>query len=603
MDLRALKLFTVGLLAAASAAASGTSFAQSPEPEAAAASGSAEAMLAVPAGQPVSLLLLTPLHTRHTRKNDTAQFTVHQDVVAGGRVVIPAGADVFARVTGSHRSGSLRLRPGLGLRFEVIRFPDGRRSTFPASLVSAGPYRVAAGLGPESRLEGKKGQNQDRLLSDTLLGTTGGAFALRNGWGALIGAAAGALFGFAHAHMPEWEDIDLPRGTLVEVRITADLKIPPALTRKPGLASRRLTLADVLPDLVSSRRERDEEGSLSREQPGASAGPGHTEPPDSETETDTEPLPPPIKLEVLPRPAAWKAPAEEKSSSAFTLRVDVDLTVVEVTARDASMRFLTGLRDSDFRIVEDGIAQALDHFSTDKLPLAVALVVDRSDSLQKYLTPLREAALLTLAEFKQGDQTALISFSDAVELQEGLTENHRRLARRIGTLQVEGGTNIADALYLAAEYLHRVAPERRRALILISDNHNTQEGNYAKVEVIRRLLELETVVYSVRIVSPPVTPKNDSPNLAHEFVPDIVQETGGEVVDVTQEISLTQVLATIVDSLRLRYALGYHSTNKNLDGRFRHVEVYLRPEFGERGRTYQLWHRSGYYGLRRRSDH
>ena len=57
----------------------------------------------------------------------------------------------------------------------------------------------------------------------------------------------------------------------------------------------------------------------------------------------------------------------------------------------------------------EGAQQQVAHFSRDQLPLAVALVVDLSGSIQPFLRPLRYATLTALKTLKPEDQVALIT--------------------------------------------------------------------------------------------------------------------------------------------------------------------------------------------------
>ena len=76
----------------------------------------------------------------------------------------------------------------------------------------------------------------------------------------------------------------------------------------------------------------------------------------------------------------------------------------------------------------------------------------------------------TLALLKPVDQVAIFSFGEKPEMVEGLTSDHEALSVDLWALSPYGGTDIDGALYDAALYLGRTAPESRRAVILVSDN-------------------------------------------------------------------------------------------------------------------------------------
>src|SRR5215470_5865783 len=83
-----------------------------------------------------------------------------------------------------------------------------------------------------------------------------------------------------------------------------------------------------------------------------------------------------------PSPGSQLPPPEK---GGFTLKVDVNLVLVEATVRDNKGRIINDLKPEDFRVLEDGVEQQITYFSRDELPLAVALVVDGSGSISPVL--------------------------------------------------------------------------------------------------------------------------------------------------------------------------------------------------------------------------
>lgn len=210
---------------------------------------------------------------------------------------------------------------------------------------------------------------------------------------------------------------------------------------------------------------------------------------------------------------------------------------------------------------------------------------------------LRQAAYQTLSQLKRGDQVALFAFDSDVDRLEELTTDRRRIAERIARIQAGGGTNITDALAAAAQYLALAAPDRRRAVILISDNEATVRGHTSQSRLIRLALEYEVVIYSIKTAGSPTPIGMRVPNWLGGLssVRGITKETGGEIVEVGRSGSLEAAMAAVVGRLKTRYTLGYQSTNKTPDGGFRRIEVRLSDRFGRPERDYSVVARSGYY--------
>lgn len=297
--------------------------------------------------------------------------------------------------------------------------------------------------------------------------------------------------------------------------------------------------------------------------------------------------------------ATLLAPFSLTRAQGPAIRTDVNLVLVESTVKGRSGQLLPDLKKEDFQLYEEGMQQEIAHFSRDELPLAVALVVDLSGSIRPFLRPLRYASFTALRTLKPEDQVALFTFTSEVELLEDLTTDKRRIADHFESLEAGGGTNINDALFLAAEYLRKEAPKARRVIIVISDNVPTDAGLAEPRDVLTETLEADAVVYGIKTPgrNPGAVARLGGKMIGHDFVDvkKVSAETGGEIFDVEKEGSLFLAFQTVVQRLKTRYTLGYYPQQAFPDGRFRRLEVRLNPRWGARGTDYSILTKSGYY--------
>jgi Ca-activated chloride channel family protein len=294
-------------------------------------------------------------------------------------------------------------------------------------------------------------------------------------------------------------------------------------------------------------------------------------------------------LSALPGKTVPKPPGEP------TFKVDVNLVLVEVGVHDEHGRAVGDLTQKDFRIFEDGKEQVISSFSHEELPLAVALVIDNSSSIVAALHELRAGALDTLSLLRPDDQVAIFSFGAQPELVEGLTSNHEALSVDLWALEPYGGTAIDDALYDAALYLGRTAPDRRRAVILVSDNEASDDQTRDVVQVVHAAQESGTPIYSVKVGFLRHSRAfflTHSENRLHD-VGKICKETGGEMIDTQTGISVSSAMEKILTWLKQGYTLGYSPTNKRQDGSYRTIEVRLNDPDG-RPHKNTLYARPGY---------
>src|SRR3974377_1383586 len=104
-------------------------------------------------------------------------------------------------------------------------------------------------------------------------------------------------------------------------------------------------------------------------------------------------------------------------------------------------------------IYEAGIEQHILHFSRDELPLAVALVVDASGSMDRALRQLRRAAYNTLSALQPDDEGALLAFAARAKMEVGLPRDRPGIEEGIASIGAGGATVIPDAIFEAARYL------------------------------------------------------------------------------------------------------------------------------------------------------
>jgi Ca-activated chloride channel family protein len=260
------------------------------------------------------------------------------------------------------------------------------------------------------------------------------------------------------------------------------------------------------------------------------------------------------------------------------------------------------LRAEDFIIYDNDIAQKVTYFSYDLLPLAVAVLIDRSASVSPYMPMLQLAALLSLRHLKPEDKVALFSFDSRSKKVNDLTQDRLLIAKKINEIGGGGGTNIYDAIYDAARYLRDKAPNRRRAIILVSDNCHTTGNMKLKAERARtEILETAATLHSIRVpISFSGLADPGNPGEMDDVCPDsngivrrMAMEAGGELLEVGSSSSLQKSLETAILNLRYQYTLGFNPSNPGEEGSFHRLTVKLATP--DRCPECQLLVRSGYY--------
>lgn len=168
------------------------------------------AAVTVPAGTELDVRLITGLSSKENHAGDTFTGTIENPVVAGGKTVIPKGADVTGRVTSAVPSGRLEQRAELWVTLTSIQV---RGKTYNVSTSTAG------------HKEGTKATRDILFIGG---GAGAGAAiggAAGGGKGAGIGAIAGAGAGTAAAMLTGKRDIRFPSESVLRFRLEQELKL------------------------------------------------------------------------------------------------------------------------------------------------------------------------------------------------------------------------------------------------------------------------------------------------------------------------------------------------------------------------------------------
>jgi Ca-activated chloride channel family protein len=273
------------------------------------------------------------------------------------------------------------------------------------------------------------------------------------------------------------------------------------------------------------------------------------------------------------------------------IRSGVELVSLNVTVTEAG-KYTTDLNQEDFEVFEDGAKQTISFFSKEQQPIALAILLDTSNSMEEKLATAQEAAAGFARRMKKEDAIEVIDFNSQVRVAQTFTNDVAALERAIRQTTVNGSTSLYNAIYVALKGLKteraRSAEEiRRQAIIVLSDGDDTSSlVDYD--EVLDLAKRSETAIYSIGLRQP------DSGRARFreaEFVlKQLSGETGGRVFFPTSVKELPSIYDQISDELSSQYSLAYSSKNPLRNGAWRRIVVRVtKPNLTARTRQ-------GYYG-------
>jgi Ca-activated chloride channel homolog len=95
-------------------------------------------------------------------------------------------------------------------------------------------------------------------------------------------------------------------------------------------------------------------------------------------------------------------------------RAGIDLVSLNVTVTDGTTRYITDLAADEFTVFEDGVKQDVTFFNRTNLPIALALLLDTSASMESKLPTAQEAAIGFGKRLRAQDLAEVIDFDSRV---------------------------------------------------------------------------------------------------------------------------------------------------------------------------------------------
>ncbi|MBZ5723665.1 MAG: hypothetical protein LAP87_01595 [Acidobacteriia bacterium] len=174
----------------------------------------------IPQGSHVLLRLVNSVSTRTAREGDYVYMTTATPIVANGATVVPVGSYVQGVVAHALRSGRVKGKAELALRIETLTLPGGkviRVAPHLASVDSDGTEQKVDTKENEVKQGGSHGADAARVATISGSGAALGGLADRSWKGAGIGAGAGGAVGLATVLLTRGKEVELSRGSTVDV--------------------------------------------------------------------------------------------------------------------------------------------------------------------------------------------------------------------------------------------------------------------------------------------------------------------------------------------------------------------------------------------------
>jgi Ca-activated chloride channel family protein len=240
--------------------------------------------------------------------------------------------------------------------------------------------------------------------------------------------------------------------------------------------------------------------------------------------------------------AAVAAAAAQDRVPQFSSRVQ--LVEVYATVTDANGQPVTGLRQSDFEVFEDGRRQEVTTFAAGEFPLTVALGVDRSFSMAgEPLRLAKQASQAFLRQLKPDDRSMVVAIGNEAEVIAPLSADRGAQSKAIASLDAWSTTALYDAIVAT---LDRLEPEPGRQAVVVFSDGADRYSEHSAADVMARARRSNALIYPI------VFGKTRPETLA-----ELAVLTGGRSFLLRDARELESTLALVARELRYQYLIGY----------------------------------------------
>ena len=272
------------------------------------------------------------------------------------------------------------------------------------------------------------------------------------------------------------------------------------------------------------------------------------------------------------------------------IRVDTDLVSLDVMANDLEGRPVKNLKQEDFKVYLDGVAQPLSFFQVERRsgeprPLAVVFALDISGSMTGEEMERLRSALNAFSARLSGHPAiyAVMAFGMNVKVLQKFTSEPEKLDRAFERIAREPNglsTHTYDAVDDAVRLLARHAPrtrERRllkRAVLVVTDGFPVGDTVSAQT-VIERANAADASIYVVTLPSYsrvlPASSQNPLPTPLD--VSGLADLTGGRSV-YAEEHNYDALFRALAEEVTSAYVLAFYPPEqKRRDGQFHSIKI------------------------------
>lgn len=298
------------------------------------------------------------------------------------------------------------------------------------------------------------------------------------------------------------------------------------------------------------------------------------------------------KIEEAPPPPPV-TPKKVEDLPDYSLKVNVPLVNVDVMVTTKEGQFVPGLKQDNFRVIEDGVPQKVSHFTVSQAPITAVLLIEFASTNYVFMVDALRASYAFADSLKKDDWVAVAYYDMQPHILVDFTQDKRAVYGALNELRIPGfaETNEFDALYDTLDRLDRV--EGKKYVILVTTGidsfskltldkitkkiKDTKDVTIFPISVgfmLREWCETHPSYYCRNMAHGMGIPVSNIDYLqADNELRNFAAMTGGRAYFPRFEGEMPELFGDISNDIRNQYTLSYSPTNTKLDGTYRKLKV------------------------------
>ena len=298
-------------------------------------------------------------------------------------------------------------------------------------------------------------------------------------------------------------------------------------------------------------------------------------------------------------------PSTQPADDGEVLRIETNLITIPVSVFDRNGLYIPGLRQSDFKIFEDGVEQEIAYFGTTDKPFTVVLLIDVSPSTAYRIEEIQRGAAAFVAQLEPQDSVIVMEFDHNVRVLAERTTDREKIYKAIRKADFGDGTSLYNAVDEALrKQLLRI--EGRKAVVLFTDGVDTTSRKNSYDSTLNYAEESDSLIFPIYyntlndnrarmpgrfpdIFGRPVTYGGMSAEdyaVGRQYLQELSEATGGRVFrPESTPGGLTAAFEGIAEELRRQYNIGFVPKEEGKPGQRKSIKIRVnRPKLLIRSR-------------------